>query len=865
MNQISQTVTTFIHQISQNITATAQEYALSKILTPPTALDIRPGVRGKFFCAGDKKLYIRGVTYGPFRPSADGSEYHTPVTIEQDFKQMVTHGINAIRTYTVPPRWVLDIAHQYGLYVMVGLPWEQHIDFLGNKRRARDIERRVYAGVRSCAGHPAILCYAIGNEIPASIVRWYGPRRIERYLENLYSTAKTADPEGLVTYVNFPTTEYLQLPFLDFMSFNVYLETPEGFEAYLARLQNIAGDRPLLMAEIGLDSRRHGEDKQASVLDWQIRTAFAGGCAGVFVFAWTDEWHRGGYDIEDWDFGLTSRDRSPKLALETVSKAFRAVPFSPYLDWPRISVIVCTYNGARTIRDCLEGLDKLDYPNFEVIVVDDGSKDATAAIAQEYNVRLIRTENRGLSNARNTGLQAATGEIVAYIDDDAYPDPHWLTYLAATFLRTKHAGVGGPNIAPPDDNPIAECVANSPGGPMHVLLSDREAEHIPGCNMAFRKDCLQAIGGFDPQFRVAGDDVDVCWRLRQRGWTLGFNPAAMVWHHRRNSIVAYWKQQKNYGKAEALLEKKWPEKYNTAGHVVWRGRLYGKGVIKPLNCHRSRIYQGTWGSALFQSIYQPDPGFWGALTMMPEWYLIIMALALFSILSPFWPPLLLAIPLLACAVGILCLQAVLSAGQASFMHTPRPWYTWLRLFFLTTLLHILQLLARLIGRLRHDLTPWRRHGVSGLAIPWPQTLALWSEVWQTPEQRLQSLEATLQSLRAIVVRGRDYDRWDLEVRDGTLGSVRLRMAIEEHGAGKQLVRFWLWPRCGSGALVLTACFGMLSLGSLLDQAMAIGAVFVVCTLLIFLCILQDWATATATVLRAFQRLLEEERARCNGK
>src|SRR5439155_941145 len=86
------------------------------------------------------------------------------------------------------------------------------------------------------------------------------------------------------------------------------------------------------------------------------------------------------------------------------------------------------------------------------------------------------------------------------------------------------------NIAPPGDGPIAECVARAPGGPVHVLVSDREAEHIPGCNMAIRKSCLEAIGGFDPQFRTAGDDVDVCWRLREGGWTLGYHPAHTALH-----------------------------------------------------------------------------------------------------------------------------------------------------------------------------------------------------------------------------------------------------------------------------------------------------------------------------------------------
>ena len=120
------------------------------------------------------------------------------------------------------------------------------------------------------------------------------------------TSPKREDPGALVTYVNYPTTEYLDLSFLDFVCFNVYLETREQLRAYLARLQNLAAEKPLVMAEIGLDSRRNGLERQAEVLAWQIREVFDEGCAGTFVFAWTDEWYRGGYDIEDWDFGLTA-------------------------------------------------------------------------------------------------------------------------------------------------------------------------------------------------------------------------------------------------------------------------------------------------------------------------------------------------------------------------------------------------------------------------------------------------------------------------------------------------------------------------------------------------------------------------------
>src|SRR3989441_11681376 len=105
------------------------------------------------------------------------------------------------------------------------------------------------------------------------------------YLERLYGAAKAEDPTALVTYVNYPSSEYLQPPFLDLVCFNAYLESQARFAAYLARLQNLAGDRPLIMSEIGLDSLRHGERTQAKDLETQIRKAFAWGCAAAFVYS----------------------------------------------------------------------------------------------------------------------------------------------------------------------------------------------------------------------------------------------------------------------------------------------------------------------------------------------------------------------------------------------------------------------------------------------------------------------------------------------------------------------------------------------------------------------------------------------------
>jgi GT2 family glycosyltransferase len=821
----------------------------------------RPTVRGKFLARGDEKLYVRGATYGTFRPDATGAQFPDPLQVERDFALMALHGMNAVRTYTVPPRWLLDVAEERGLLVMVGLPWEQHVAFLDDRERVRSIERRVREGVRSCGEHPAVLAYAVGNEIPAPIARWHGPRRIEGMLERLYTAAKEEDPEGLVTYVNFPSTEYLELPFVDFASFNVYLEAERTLRGYLARLHNLAEDKPLLMAEIGLDSRRNGADTQARVLDWQVRTAFESGCAGAFLFAWTDEWYRGGFEIDDWDFGLTDRARRPKPALAAAKRAFERTPIdTDAVELPRMTVAVCSYNGATTIAQCLDGLSGLDYPDYEVVVVSDGSTDATADIARKYDCVLIETENRGLSSARNTALEAATGEVIAYIDDDAWPDPHWLHYLGTAFASTDHAAIGGPNLPPPGATDTAQCVANAPGSPTHVLVADTVAEHIPGCNSAYRRSALLAIGGFDTQFRIAGDDVDVCWRLQEAGRTIGFNPAAVVWHHRRRSVRAYLRQQRGYGRAEGLLAKKWPERYNGVGHLRWGGRIYGQGVSRPLRARRSRVAYGTWGTRLFQSVYEPADGRLSSITLMPEWYLLITALAAIGGLGAVWQPLLLSLPLIALAVAAPFVQAVRAARRAVF--DPPGRRAPLRRA-LTAFLHLAQPLARLAGRVEHGLAPWRRWAPRPLALPRPRAAELWSETWRAPEEQLGAIERDLIASGAAVRRGGEFDRWDLEVCGGMLARVRLFTAVEEHGSGKQLTRVRSWPSPSLVAAWLIGPPSALAVVAALTGATGAAVVLAAVALVLALGAVAEAMAATGEVVRLHRG--EPARRRARGR
>src|SRR5262249_24993534 len=161
------------------------------------------------------------------------------------------------------------------------------------------------------------------------------------------------------------------------------------------------------------DTLRHGEREQARFLAGHLREAALMGLAGAFVFSWTDDWHTDGHPIEDWGFGITRADRLPKASYDAVRQVCTGRPFPLLPETPRVAVVVCTYNGGRTLVQCLRSLVALDYPDYEVIVVDDGSTDDTQAILARFpSVRAIRQSNQGLSVARNVGLQAATGGVV---------------------------------------------------------------------------------------------------------------------------------------------------------------------------------------------------------------------------------------------------------------------------------------------------------------------------------------------------------------------------------------------------------------------------------------------------------------------
>ena len=233
-------------------------------------------MRGTFLYVGEEKLWVRGVTYGAFRPDPR-ERIPNADRIEQDFARWRRQA-EAVRIPTrCPPGGSSTPRSATGSWSWwVCRP--SSMSLISTTRAGRRTSRRGPGQRPGLAGHRAVLCYAVGNEIPAPMLRWLGRGRIERYLEKLVPGRQGEDPDGLVTYVNYPTTEYLELPFLDFACFNVYLESQDRLEAYLARLHNLAGDQPLLMGEsastAGVTARehRHGSSTgRSGRRSWRVR------------------------------------------------------------------------------------------------------------------------------------------------------------------------------------------------------------------------------------------------------------------------------------------------------------------------------------------------------------------------------------------------------------------------------------------------------------------------------------------------------------------------------------------------------------------------------------------------------------------
>jgi glycosyltransferase involved in cell wall biosynthesis len=224
-----------------------------------------------------------------------------------------------------------------------------------------------------------------------------------------------------------------------------------------------------------------------------------------------------------------------------------------------VSVVVPVRNGAATLGNCLHSLLSMDFPTErrEIIVVDNGSTDGTADIIDRFPVRCVQEPRRGLSYARNAGIEASRGWAIAFTDSDCYVDRRWLSELVAGFADGI-AATGGEVLAYPPKTP-AERYAAQRKPRWHDWTLRRSRPWFLFGNAAVARDAFERVGRFDTSFVGGSEDIDFCWRFHSQGLASVYRPSAVVFHHHRVSARSLFRQHLGYGRGQRTLLRKYPD------------------------------------------------------------------------------------------------------------------------------------------------------------------------------------------------------------------------------------------------------------------------------------------------------------------
>jgi glycosyltransferase involved in cell wall biosynthesis len=229
---------------------------------------------------------------------------------------------------------------------------------------------------------------------------------------------------------------------------------------------------------------------------------------------------------------------------------------------PRVSIVVAVKSDNPQLRQCIEHCLGLEYDDFEIVVLPDDP-----FTCEDPRVRIITTGPMRPAEKRNLGFRKATGSIIAFLDDDAYPDFHWLEEAVGNFTRPEVGAVGGPGVTPPDDPLLAKVsghiyeawIVSGHYRYRYVVDRMREVDDFPSCNLIVRKETLEKIGGFGTNF-WPGEDTELCLQITKTlGQKIIYDPRVEVYHHRRPSLVRHIKQLANYGLHRGYFAKKFPQ------------------------------------------------------------------------------------------------------------------------------------------------------------------------------------------------------------------------------------------------------------------------------------------------------------------
>lgn len=290
-------------------------------------------------------------------------------------------------------------------------------------------------------------------------------------------------------------------------------------------------------------------------------------------------------------------------ALHRRGMLVREARSAPTADAPRsVSVIIPVKDRAEELRRCLESVRGLQYSReaLEIVVVDDGSSDDGPAVARSLGALVVASGGRGLgpAAARNRGASAARGEILAFLDSDCVASERWLLEIVEAFGDPGIAAVGGRvdgmRTSSALDRYEAEMSSLSLGARGRCAQLGNDTFYLPSCNLLVRRSAFLDVGGFREGLHVA-EDVDLSWRLRDRGWAIAYVPRGRVLHEHRNRLGPFLRRRFEYGTSEGVLGVLHPERRK---RIVLPPALVSAGLLAAAGG-----LAGSWRAAVLAATF----------------------------------------------------------------------------------------------------------------------------------------------------------------------------------------------------------------------------------------------------------------------
>jgi glycosyltransferase involved in cell wall biosynthesis len=527
-------------------------------------------VRGKFISRDGAKLLLKAMRLAGVEGKLDLSE---KLALRRRLDELASANLNTLILTAEQAESVLGVAGQAGLHALVEIGIERRD--LVSREAARVAIARVAQTVSVLRGYPGLIGFVIDGPFDEVTVE---PPALEALRVGLAALARTIHEShhgneliALARHLKSPATaagddgddqvsEILSRAIReDFTYIKAARSEPTDLGDAIFAMHRLAAGRPLVI--------EFGEE-----LSGQVETvahAFGLGAAGVVARAMRPAASPGWQKVGT----LSAGELLP----------FADLPGSPQAV-PMVSVVVIARDDERTITACLESIAQLNYPDYEVIVVDDGSRDRTAALAGSVDgagrIRIIRERHAGMGAALNAGMRAARGHFVAFTRADCVVDEDWVGLSLRVITAGRVDACTGTIYWPAAGDGIAARAIASMTRRDSIDANDRRATLLNDRNMVVRKASLMAAGGFDGRFIDGGAEADLAARMVEAKMALGWSPASVVWCESRIGVGAYYRRRIGDGRAAAMLALKHPGRVSTGVRTRSSASVdHDKGIV----------------------------------------------------------------------------------------------------------------------------------------------------------------------------------------------------------------------------------------------------------------------------------------------